>query len=614
MFALVSSRAGSAEHEALHRMATALRNGRRGTRYWLDVQGRAGFVADNAQFLPQDHFDHHPLAEAQRVLVASVRIDNRPALEHAFALTADEAARTADSSLLLMAYRRWGEACVQHLVGDYAFAVWDRISGRLFAATDCFGTMPLWYATVGPRLIAASQLGAVLVHPDVPHDLDLDSLALMPMPKSVRGTTPYRAVRRLPGGHVLIHDDQGTRLQRWWNPETGVITRHRDRRDYAEQAGALLRQAVESALRSHGPVASTLSGGLDSTLATALAAHALAKRGDSLNAYTAVPEPGLATFERPGWESNDFAHAAKVAALHTNVRHVAVSPQRRCTLALVPEIHAHSHTPTRNSGNYLWLDRMAAAVRASGGTALLIGDKGNSSTSLSGDRAVHALVRSLHWLSAWRLSCEVERGEGLPVWRQWARAFVPRQVGGDDRFPGLQFLSPHWAARLAKQRVNYYAGLGPRSQALAFQMRPGDSWSADAVAQWGIQLRDPFADRRLAECLLTFPLEAFVQEDRFRGLARAIGQDLLPENVRLRRNRGAQLPEAASLVALHAKHYLDTLDLLTPSPTVSDLFDLDTLRRAILALRNGDLDPSLAITVDRVLDVACFIVRHEAEA
>src|SRR3984957_14308676 len=99
------------------------------------------------RLLPEDSFDRQPLsADGVTSLVADIRLDNRAELEGELALSQHEAAGMADSDLLLAAWQRWHEQCVDHLTGAFSFAVWNQDEQHLFLARDHIGERPLFYA------------------------------------------------------------------------------------------------------------------------------------------------------------------------------------------------------------------------------------------------------------------------------------------------------------------------------------------------------------------------------------------------------------------------------------------------------------------------------------
>jgi asparagine synthase (glutamine-hydrolysing) len=177
-----------------------------------------------------------------------------------------------DTEVLLEAYRAWGPAMLDRLEGMFAFAVWDVAAQRLFAARDRLGIKPFYYAWDGQTFVFASEIKTLLGHPAVSRDLDLDALSLyleqqyVPAPRSI-----YRAIRKLPPAHSLELVGARLTLRSYWQP------RYRDKLTLGEDEAveALdreLRRAVASMLVADVPLGAFLSGGVDSSLMTALMA------------------------------------------------------------------------------------------------------------------------------------------------------------------------------------------------------------------------------------------------------------------------------------------------------------------------------------------------------
>ena len=175
-----------------------------------------------------------------------------------------------DTEVLLYAYREYGVRMLDHLQGMFAFALWDRANRRLFLARDHLGVKPLYYHWDGATLVFGSELKALIEHPAVSRELDLDALGLylecqyIPSPRSI-----YRAVRKLEPGHAMLVE--GTKLSAWryWRPDYATKLRF-DEAEAVARLEAELRRSVASMLVSDVPLGSFLSGGVDSSLVSAL--------------------------------------------------------------------------------------------------------------------------------------------------------------------------------------------------------------------------------------------------------------------------------------------------------------------------------------------------------
>jgi asparagine synthase (glutamine-hydrolysing) len=174
----------------------------------------------------------------------------------------------SDTEVLLLAWERWGEGCLERLVGQFAFALYDRAERRLWLVRDRFGEKPLFYHHGGDALVFASSLRSILKAPWIRADLDDESLAeFLTLRYVISPNTLLREVRKLPPGHLLCADGSGVRVRRWWSPRfrygADPLPSLREA-DLVEEFGARLEQACRRTVVSDVPVALLLSDGIDS--------------------------------------------------------------------------------------------------------------------------------------------------------------------------------------------------------------------------------------------------------------------------------------------------------------------------------------------------------------
>lgn len=601
MFILLAGPRSIESEGLLERMAAPLRGGEGAPRFWRDAHRNAGAASRKPHFTPEDAGDVQPVITDDFVLVAQVRLDHR------------ETSQTADATLLAEAYARWGEDCVQHITGDFAFAVWHR-DGRVFAAVDHSGMRRLFWTRVGNAIALSPQLASLFAHPHVSHEPDLQALGALFRSGVDRTATPFASIRALPGGHTLSWRAGEVRVERWWNPEWTPSVWYRDPREYVDETRELFTRAVAANLRSSSPVSAMLSGGLDSGSVAATAARVLAT---PLTAYTAIPEEGLRATQRPNWEADDREYAREVVAACGNIEHHLVAPAGRCVLEALPPVLARSLTPPKSTTNFLWLDRISTMVASTGSRVLLTGGAGNTGFSWRGAGAIAELARSGRPRRALTQAAVEARQQQRSVPRVLAaamreawRARFGKTLGAALVPLGLHFVQPAFRPRSGTNE--YVERPGSRSFWRTALLTPKQIWSPEPVAQWGIEWRDPTIDRRLVERLLRYPQAAFRIDGRDRGLARAVAAGVLPDRVRLRRTSGAQMPEAPALIAAHARHYRETLAGMRESARCRALFDLAAIDRALEAIASGANDDYyFALVVDRTFAVGLFLIRLE---
>jgi asparagine synthase (glutamine-hydrolysing) len=214
-----------------------------------------------------------------------------------------------DGEVLVHGWKAWGERMLERLTGMFAFALWDRARRALFLARDPVGVKPLYYAWHAGSFVFGSELKALRPFPGLPHDLDLDALALylecqyIPAPRSI-----YAAIRKLPAGHWLAVRDGNIATGAYWRPSYVP----KSRQDGAVAVDALeheLRRSVESMLVSDVPLGAFVSGGVDSGVIAALATRISGRAIDTFNLGFTGRDVG-----------SEHEHAARVAR-HIGSRH-----------------------------------------------------------------------------------------------------------------------------------------------------------------------------------------------------------------------------------------------------------------------------------------------------
>jgi asparagine synthase (glutamine-hydrolysing) len=176
----------------------------------------------------------------------------------------------SDTEVILEAYRTWGEACVEHLRGMFAFMLWDEDRQRLFCARDRFGIKPLYYAHIGDCLYLASEVKALL--PFVDHiETDLPGLTdYLTFQLCLGGKTLFKGIHELLPGHLLIAGAGRIDIRRYWQVYHHLDFDHTEKY-FAEHLLRLLHESVDLHKRSDVPIGGYISGGLDSSIVASLA-------------------------------------------------------------------------------------------------------------------------------------------------------------------------------------------------------------------------------------------------------------------------------------------------------------------------------------------------------
>lgn len=186
---------------------------------------------------------------------------------------------SSDTEVIVHLYEEFGDSCVDHLRGMFAFAIWDSKARRLFIARDRLGIKPLYYFQNGDVLVFGSEIKTILQYPALKAQLDLEglnsylALRYVPAPQTL-----FAGIQSLPPAHTLICDRSGIRVRSYWDLSFVQSQHHlADEQAYADQLLALLQETVKIHLRSDVPFGAFLSGGLDSSIIVGLMSQILNK-------------------------------------------------------------------------------------------------------------------------------------------------------------------------------------------------------------------------------------------------------------------------------------------------------------------------------------------------
>ena len=247
--------------------------------------------------------EQQPLGLEERYwIVADARLDAREELiaelQHK-----TEGAQPAlpDCELILQAYAAWGEACVDHIRGDFSFAIWDKQLKKLFCARDHFGIKPFYYANIGSLLVLSNTLNCIRRYPAVSgrlNDLAIADFLLFDMIREP-GSTSFADIGRLPPAHTLVFEGESTSVRRYWTLPVSEPLHHKKLSECVEQFRELLDRSVGDRLRTDS-VGVLMSGGLDSPAIAASVQRKSSRNGSvsKLTAYTDVFETLIPHDER----------------------------------------------------------------------------------------------------------------------------------------------------------------------------------------------------------------------------------------------------------------------------------------------------------------------------
>jgi asparagine synthase (glutamine-hydrolysing) len=294
VFGILRFDGDSVRQADLERMSNTLAH-RGGDARKFIVDGQTGLGHRLKRVTHEDAFEAQPLHDRVSgiILVADLRLDNREELAGSLDIAVQQLSEVPDSAFVLAAYKKWGRECASHLLGDFAFAIWDPRLGELLLGRDHMGQRPLFYHHGAHFFAFATEIKALWSIADVPRTLNEDELGrfLLLMPdRRPPGETLYVGVSSLIGGSTLTLNRRGTsRLDRYWQPHADPMHENRSESYYLENYRRILEEAVVCRVRRLvRPPALLLSAGFDSAAIAGLAGATLRAQNRKLLGYSIV--------------------------------------------------------------------------------------------------------------------------------------------------------------------------------------------------------------------------------------------------------------------------------------------------------------------------------------
>jgi asparagine synthase (glutamine-hydrolysing) len=513
---------------------------------WID--GSIGLAHVLMINTPQSRFERQPYADPAAphiMIVADARLDNRDELLDSLSQANEDGSRIPDNVLTLRAHAHWGAACLDHMRGAFAFAIWNARSQELFCARDHLGCRPLYYHDDANRFAVATDPQALLAIDGISQELDPIAVVapVLSAYRYLRDHSFHCAIAKLPPGHCL-HLRRGVLTTvRYWQPERLPAAPRGDIALHAKTLRKLLRDAIASQTRSIYSVGSHLSGGIDSAAVSVLASRHLRENGGKLDAvYSWSPPP-----ESAALAVDD--ERRRIAAL---CEHEGLS----CRFTQVtPElVFEHSQRDSSSAPTEVLIHESVGcrAAAAEGVRVILTGWGGDEFASFSGRGA----WAEHFWRGRWLALLQRLAGSGNRYSKLKAAVYEIVTTSLPDRiFSAWQLDLPQlFRKALARGMVQLSIltadelrlvknqGLHLRLRAsvrknMLAQLEDGhlsrrmEDWAAEG-ARHGIEYRYPLLDRRIVEYCLSLPAGAFVHSGFPRFLMRAAICDLLPADWR----------------------------------------------------------------------------------
>lgn len=471
----------------------------------------------------------------------------------------------SDTEVLLLAYIAWGPECLARLNGIYAFGIWNESDQSLFLARDRMGVKPLFYARCGEGMLFGSEIKALLAHPDLPAEINLEGIAEIfgLGPARTPGCGVFKGVYELRPGHWLEFDRKGVKIQRYWSLESKP---HNDTFETTvERVRELVVDTIERQLVSDVPVSTFLSGGLDSSTISAVAANLYRKNGFApLRTYSVDYVDNDKYFIPNDFQPNSDAPWVKRVHQFLKTDHQMIfidTPQ--LVAALREGVLARDLPGMADVDSSLYL--FCREIKK-GATVALSGECADE--VFGGYLWFHRQDALAADTFPWSLTLDIRNRILAPELKQrlnlgeYVQERYREALKEMSRLPGEDAVE-------ARRREIFYLNI---HWFMAVLLDRKDRMSMAS----GLEVRVPFCDHRLVEYIWNIPWHLKYCDQREKGILRRAVKDLLPEDVTYRRKSPYPKTHNPGYLAVLKQNVLEILN--NSQEPVNNLIDVTAVR------------------------------------
>jgi asparagine synthase (glutamine-hydrolysing) len=549
----------------------------------------SGEVAASFRTLQVHAFDdpNQPIDGDGLLLMWDGRLDNRADVMHELGTTD----HLSDAQLVCIAYQKWGVKVFNHIIGDWAISIWDSTQKRVLLARDIAGTRPLYYKLSSEELIWASDAATIITLCQERFTVEDEWIAGYFCFGPEADLTPYRGIKAVRPGHVLVVSDKQDNAIRYWSPNWTPLIYKQDS-EYEAHFYSVLVAAVRSRLQVATPVWTHLSGGLDSSTLTCIA-HDLVRTGE-------VPVPRIETMSHvydnsPEGDERDFISTVE-AHIGRSGHHFSDS---ECPIKLPMADDLRDVYPNIGLCFRTCKEAVVGAMVADGARCELSGEGGDEMTgnALMPSAAITELfhargIRKLpSILESWSLATKESQ------WTLFSRAATSTFPKSLRRYlrnesPLGALVHPAFARRmnfperLLGTRDTYgVSGVARKARVAGFLSVVNRLYAFPTRTFGPVDTTYPYLDRRLVDFMFRVPVDQLVRPGERRSLMRRALRGVLPERVRLRRSK----KNPAATLFRSINHYRDIVESTLSDAEVyrRDYVSRQRIREAIPAVCHG---------------------------
>lgn len=595
------------------------------------------FIGNHAQWItPESVGEQQPFYDSERqcVITADAIIDNREELFEKLQVERSKQKHMPDSQLILLAYYKWGDESPKHLVGDFAYMIWDERNQKLFGARDFSGSRTLYYYKDNERFAFCTTIMPLFTLPGLKKELNEEWMAeFLAIPLNFESVDPssttYKNITQLAPSHSLSVFNGKIKLSRYCYLTKEKELNLKSDEEYEEAFREVLQSAVDSRIRTHLNVGSYLSGGLDSGSVVSFAAKSLKKKNKVLHTYSYVPVDGFDDWTHRSRIANETAFAKATVNYVGNIHDNYLSFAERSPYTEIDEWLDTLEMPYKFFENTFWLRGIYEQAHQENIGILLSGQRGNWTISWGPTLEFYAgLMKKMRWIRLLQEINQYSKKTGATKTRilQVVRKKAFPSFTLNDHIETFHFpviinqnlasetkvfskLKDHDIDISLAKRVSPYEARDEQFKHLYYWLITG-TYGSKFSLRYSVNGRDPTNDLRLIKFCLSVPEKQFANQGLDRSLVRRATRDYLPDEVRLNmRSRGVQGADGVHRMTGYWSMFIQELEKVSNDKITGFYLDQTVIKQAINKIKNSP-NPELAFDFDfRILMRSLIVYR-----
>jgi asparagine synthase (glutamine-hydrolysing) len=544
-------------------------------------------------------------------ITADAIIDNRPELFEKLQVRMSDRKDMTDSSLILLAYQKWGKDAPKHLIGDFAFVIWDQQNRSLFGARDFSGSRTLYYARTKEQFAFSTTIQPLFSIPGLNKQLNEQWMSeFLASPITTEAvdlyTTVYKHIGQIPPAHTISVADGDVKFSRYCTIGNEEKLKLKSNEEYEEAFRDVFQTAVSSRLRTHRQVGANLSGGLDSGSVVSFAAKTLRGEKKRLHTFSYVPLDDFQDWTPKSRIANERENIQSTVKHVGNINDQYFNFPDMNPLSEVDDWLDIMETPYKFFENSFWLKGIYQQAHQADVGILLTGSRGNWTVSWGPALDYQAsLLRRFKWfkfyneLKLYSKVLGINKSRVFPIVRNKAFPQLAQLLSSNNKPDIPSLINPEFAKqtnvyeRLQEHGYDFWGN----SLQNAYEVRKQQFeqlyyWNITGTVgckqslRYSLWERDATNDLRVIRFCLSVPEEQFVQNGLDRSLIRRSTKNYLPDNIRLNQKvRGIQGADGIHRMVPSWNTLISELQQVIEDPVSSRYLNIKELTNALSIFR-----------------------------